>query len=88
MQLQDILWRLFDLVTDAVANSDQAAVDDLASIVGVDLVNISDPSFDLDSFMSSVSQAYVDMFSSLMLYERWTIQNNFNNGLMVGIFLQ
>ena len=75
-----VMEELFDLVTDAVANSDQAAVDNLASIVGVDLVNISDPSFDLDSFMSSVSQAYVDMFSSLMLL-RDDYKTSYNKGL-------
>ncbi|OUU38676.1 MAG: hypothetical protein CBC16_08550, partial [Verrucomicrobia bacterium TMED56] len=82
-----VMEELFDLVTDAVTASDQAAIDNLVSIFGIDAVtDLNDPQFDTNTLMASVSKAYVEMFSSLMLL-RDDYKTSYNKGIRGNVSL-
>jgi hypothetical protein len=80
-----VIEELFDLVTDAVNSADQDAIDNLAGILGTDAISdLSNPDFDVNQFMTSVSQAYVEMFSSLMIL-RDDYKTSYNKGIRANV---
>ena len=72
---------LYELVQDAVSGSDQASLDQLTSILGIEgAKNLSDPAFDQNEFMTGVSTATASMFKSMMLL-RDDYKTSYNKGI-------